>query len=92
MVKRKRCNFQVPKPFIILSSNGLKRNGLRRYIIYQDLSNFRAACRRCKFRRVVDKRSSCAIGDPDFMLKHRLGRVRTHRILCPLLCGRAADG
>jgi hypothetical protein len=70
MVKRKRCNFQVPKPFIILSSNGLKRNGLRRYIIYQDLSNFRAACRRCKFRRVVDKRSSCAIGDPDFMLKY----------------------
>jgi len=70
MVKRKRCNFQVPKPFIILSSKGLKRNGLRRYVIYHDLSLFRAACRRCKFRRVVDKRSSCELGDPDFMLKY----------------------
>jgi hypothetical protein len=70
MVKRKRCNFQVPRPFVILSSNGLQKNGLRRYVIYQDLSLFRAACRRCKLRRVVDKRSSCAIGDPDFMLKY----------------------
>lgn len=70
MVKRKRCNFTVPKPFVILSSNGLKKNGMRRYVIYQDLSLFRAACRRCRFRRVVDKRSSCELGDPDFMLKY----------------------
>ena len=31
-VTRGRCNFTLPKPFVILSSKGLKRNGFRRAI------------------------------------------------------------
>jgi hypothetical protein len=66
---RHNCNFTLPRPFIILSNKGLKRNGYRKYIIYPDLSRFKRACLNCPYRRVKDKRSSCAIGDRDFMLK-----------------------
>jgi len=66
---RRHCNFTLPRPFIILSNKALKRNGYRKYIIYPDLSRFKAACLNCPYRRVKGKRSSCAIGDKDFMLK-----------------------
>ena len=65
----KHCGFILPRPFIILSNKGLKRNGYRKYIIYPDLSRFKKACLNCPHRRVKDSRSSCAIGDQDFMLK-----------------------
>jgi len=66
---RHNCNFTLPSPFIILSNKALKRNGYRKYIIYPDLSRFKGACLNCPHRRVKGKRSSCAIGDRDFMLK-----------------------
>lgn len=66
---RNNCNFTLPRPFIILSNRGLKRNGYRKYIIYPDLSRFKGACLNCPHRQVKGKRSSCAIGDRDFMLK-----------------------
>jgi hypothetical protein len=66
---RKHCNFILPSPFVILSNKALKRNHHRKYIIYPDLSGFRAACLNCPHRRVEDKRSSCRVGDRDFMLK-----------------------
>lgn len=65
----KRCGFTLPRPFIILSNKGLKRNGYRKYIIYPDLSRFKKACLNCPHRQVKGKRSTCAIGDRDFMLK-----------------------
>jgi len=67
---RKRCNFILPKPFIVLSSRGLKRNNYRRFIIYPDLSRFKKACLNCPYRIEKDKRSSCAISDKDFRLKY----------------------
>jgi len=66
---RKRCNFTVPKPFVVLSNRALKRNGYRKYIIYPDLSHFKKACLNCALRRVENKRSSCAINDSQFMIK-----------------------
>ena len=66
---RKHCNFTVPKPFVVLSTKALKRNGYRKYIIYPDMSHFKKACLNCTFRRVENKRSSCAINDSQFMLK-----------------------
>jgi len=66
---RKRCNFTVPKPFVVLSNRALKRNGYRKYIIYPDLSHFKKACLNCPLRRVENKRSSCAINDSQFMIK-----------------------
>ena len=60
---RKHCNFTVPKPFVVLSTKALKRNG------YPDLSHFKKACLNCALRRVENKRSSCAINDNQFMLK-----------------------
>ena len=65
----KRCGFTLPRPFIILSNKALKKNGYRKYIIYPDLSRFKGACLHCPHRRVKGKRSSCALGDRDFMLK-----------------------
>ena len=66
---RDKCNFTLPKPFVILSSQGLKRNGFRKYVIYPDLSRFKRACLNCPYRMVNDSRSSCAIADKDFRLK-----------------------
>ena len=66
---RKRCNFTVPKPFVVLSTYGLRRNGYRKYIIYPDLSHFKKACLNCSLRHVEEKRSSCKINDSQFMLK-----------------------
>ena len=66
---RKHCNFTVPKPFVVLSTRALRRNGYRKYIIYPDLSHFKKACLNCPFRRVENKRSSCGINDNQFMLK-----------------------
>ena len=66
---RKRCNFTVPKPFVVLSTYGLRRNGYRKYIIYPDLSHFKKACLNCPLRHVENKRSSCKINDAQFMLK-----------------------
>lgn len=69
MTTRKRCNFNLPKPFVVLSTKGLKRNNYRRYVIYPDLSKFKKACLNCDYRRTVKKRSHCRIHDGDFMLK-----------------------
>ncbi len=66
---RKSCNFTVPKPFVVLSTRALKRNGYRKYIIYPDLSHFKKACLNCSLRHVENKRSSCKINDGQFMLK-----------------------
>jgi len=66
---RKRCNFKVPKPFVILSTKGSKKNEYRKHIIYPDLNNFKKACLNCHYRNTKDKKSSCAIRDPQFMLK-----------------------
>jgi hypothetical protein len=66
---RKHCNFTVPKPFVVLSTRALRRNGYRKYIIYPDLSHFKKACLNCALRHVENKRSSCAINDNQFMLK-----------------------
>lgn len=66
---RAKCNFTLPKPFVVLSSRGLKRNGFRKYVIYPDLSRFKRACLNCGYRIVNDQRSSCAISDKDFRLK-----------------------
>jgi len=66
---RKRCNFTLPSPFVVLSTHGLRRNGYRKYIIYPDLSHFKKACLNCGQRIVKEKRSSCLLGDPQFMLK-----------------------
>jgi hypothetical protein len=68
-VKRKSCNFKLPKPFVIQSSNGLKRNGYRKYIIYPDLSKFKQACLKCPHLRHKDKRYSCGLNNNEFMLK-----------------------
>jgi len=66
---RKHCNFTVPKPFVVLSTKALRRNGYRKYIIYPDLSNFKKACLNCELRHVENKRSSCSINDSQFMIK-----------------------
>jgi hypothetical protein len=66
---REHCNFKLPKPLVILSSKGLKRNGYRRYVIYPDLSKFKRACLNCGYREVENKRSGCRLGDPEFMMK-----------------------
>jgi len=66
---RKHCNFTVPKPFVVLSTKALRRNGYRKYIIYPDLSHFKKACLNCPFRHVENKRSSCSINDSQFMIK-----------------------
>jgi len=66
---RKRCNFTVPKPFVVLSTRALKRNGYRKYIIYPDLIRFKKACLNCLLRRAKNKRSFCRINDSQFMLK-----------------------
>jgi hypothetical protein len=66
---REHCNFKLPKPLVILSSKGLKRNGYRRYVIYPDLSRFKRACLNCQYRVVEEKRSFCKLGDPQFMMK-----------------------
>ena len=65
----KRCGFTLPRPFVILSNKGLRKNGYRKYIIYPDLSRFKGACLNCPHRRVRSKRSSCGLADRDFMLK-----------------------
>ena len=66
---RKHCNFKVPKPFVVLSTHGLKRNGYRRYIIYPDLSMFKKACLNCHYRYRNNKKSFCILKDSQFMLK-----------------------
>ena len=66
---RKHCNFKVPKPFVVLSTHGLKRNGYRRYIIYPDLSMFKEACLNCHYRHTNNKKSFCILKDSQFMLK-----------------------
>ena len=66
---KKRCNFKLPIPLVILSTKGLVRNNHRRYIIYPDLSRFKKACLNCRLRVVDKKRSSCLIKDSDFPLK-----------------------
>jgi len=66
---KKRCNFNLPIPLVILSTKGLVRNKHRRYIIYPDLSRFRKACLNCRLRAVENKRSRCLIEDSDFLLK-----------------------
>jgi len=66
---RKNCNFQLPKPFVIQSSKGLKRNGYVKYIIYPDLSRFKQACLHCPYIYRADNRYYCKINDSDFMLK-----------------------
>lgn len=66
---RKHCNFTVPKPFVVLSTRALRRNGYRKYIIYPDLSHFKKACLNCPLRHVENKRSLCSINDNQFMLK-----------------------
>jgi hypothetical protein len=68
-MRRKRCNFKVPNPFVVLSTHGLKRNGYRKYIIYPNLKRFKKACLNCRFRGVKDKRSFCRLNDSQFMLK-----------------------
>lgn len=66
---RRRCSFKLPKPFVVLSTHGLKRNGYRKYIIYPNLKRFKKACLNCPLRSVKNKRSFCRINDRDFMLK-----------------------
>jgi hypothetical protein len=67
---RKKCSFILPKPFVVLSrKSGLVRNNLRKYIIYPDLSRFKNVCLHCPYLEHKDKRYSCEIGDPDFMLR-----------------------
>jgi hypothetical protein len=74
---REHCNFKLPKPLVILSSKGLKRNGYKRYIIYPDLSGFKRACVNCPYRAVEDKRSFCRLGDRDFDLKYYQFRINS---------------
>lgn len=66
---RKNCNFQLPKPFVIQSSKGLKRNGYVKYIIYPDLSKFKQACLHCPYIYRANNRFYCKLNDTDFMLK-----------------------
>jgi len=66
---RKHCNFQLPKPFVIQSSKGLKRNGYVKYIIYPDLSRFKQACLNCPYIYRANNRYYCKLDDSDFMLK-----------------------
>ncbi len=66
---RKNCNFQLPKPFVIQSSKGLKRNGYVKYIIYPDLSRFKRACLHCPHIYRAENRYYCKLDDADFMLK-----------------------
>ena len=66
---RKLCNFTLPKPFTVLSTNGLKRNNYRKYIIYPDLSKFKQACLGCRYLRRENKHYKCLINTPDFMLR-----------------------
>ena len=77
---RKHCNFILPRPFIILSSKGLKRNNYRKYIIYPDLSRFKKACFNCHYRIVKNKQSTCLIGNKDFHLKY-YGKTASDGIL-----------
>jgi hypothetical protein len=66
---RNRCNFILPKPFIVLSSKGLKRNKYRKYIIYPDLSKFKEACLHCPHIGHENNHYYCKINDDDFMLR-----------------------
>lgn len=67
---RKKCNFTLPRPFVVLSrKNGLVRNNLKKYIIYPDLSKFKRACLNCPHIKHKDRRYSCKIGEPDFMVR-----------------------
>jgi len=66
---RKNCNFQLPKPFVIQSSKGLKRNGYVRYIIYPDLSKFKRACQSCPYLYRANNRYFCKLNNNEFMLK-----------------------
>lgn len=67
---RKKCNFILPKPFVVLSKKrGLIRNNLRKYIIYPDLSRFKQACLGCPYIEHKDNRYYCKLGVEDFMLR-----------------------
>lgn len=66
---RKKCNFQLPKPFVIQSNRGLKRNSYVKFIIYPDLSRFKQACLHCPYIYRADNRFYCRLSDSDFMLK-----------------------
>lgn len=66
---RKKCNFSLPKPFVVLSTNGLKRNNNVKYIIYPDLKRFKKACLNCPCIKHDNNHYRCGIDDPDFMLK-----------------------
>ncbi len=66
---RKNCNFQLPKPFVIQSSWGLKRNGYVKYIIYPDLSKFKRACLSCPYIYRANNRYHCKLNNNEFMLK-----------------------
>jgi hypothetical protein len=63
-----RCSRTLPSPFVIYSV----RDGKDRikWLLYPSLSEFKMACKKCRFRkRVAGNGSSCTIGDPDFRLK-----------------------
>lgn len=66
---RKRCNFTLPKPFVVLSSKGLKRNEYRKFIIYPDLSKFKKICLRCPHIGHENNHYHCKINTDDFMLR-----------------------
>ena len=66
---RKRCNFILPNPFIVLSSKGLKRNEYRKYIIYPDLSKFKKICLCCPYIGHENNHYYCKINTDDFMLR-----------------------
>jgi len=68
-MKRKNCNFNLPNPFVIQSSWGLKRNGYVKYIIYPDLSKFKRACQSCPYIYRENKRYFCKLNNNEFMLK-----------------------
>jgi len=68
-MKRKNCNFQLPRPLVLQSSRGLVRNGYVKYIIYPDLSRFKRACQNCPYLYRENKRCFCELNNNEFMLK-----------------------
>jgi len=68
-MKRKNCNFQLPRPLVLQSSRGLVRNGYVKYIIYPDLSRFKWACQNCPYIFRENKRYFCKLNNNEFMLK-----------------------
>ena len=68
-MKRKKCNFKLPKPFVVLSTRAKRKNNHRLYVIYPPLNRFKRACFKCPYRVVNKKRSSCSIGDEEFPIK-----------------------